>query len=716
MRRAAFRLRGCAAVGAGALLFSVNAEGGAAPDAPQEVELAPVAMRGTPPPEAVLDRETSTAHTVAHLEIERTTARDLAAVVEGVPGVQAGSRAGDDVRVSMRGSGLQNVVFGKSRGADVLLDGFPIGGADGNFDYSLISPMLAETVKIRMGAAAARLGSLVLGGAIDFQSPTGLTATDRVRIDAGSFGYVRGVLTEGWADADSDAVVQTEFWRTDGYRDFSSGDAAKAAANWGYRLSETVENRTFINFARVDQDIALPITKQEMEDDPRQGRVRGPPGNFNMNALTKPYFEILTFRLANRLTFTPTPDVTWDLGAYYLYRDTDVRRPSLPPTNFQLGPGWLEARSDDFGGHLVYEGHHEIGGRENTLTAGIRASAMRGNEELFPNMATIKGPKFADGDLRASNTVAFFEDDWAVADNWALVAGARAFHAVRKYEDNMPGGPNGNSRQTYSGIAPKIGFRRENLGPIQLFGSFARNIEPPAFGDIIAIPVIPPPPQRLDLQKIDEQKAWVAELGVRGSANRTNWQVSAYHGWLRDEIIRFSPDPGVNTVGNQVGQNADRTIHYGLEASVRQVLWRAGDSRQGNQLVARGSYTLRRHRFDGDDTFGDNELAGVPTQLLFAEILYEDERGFYFGPNLSGIPASFYIDNANTFKADGFILFGARAGWRGNGWSLFFEGRNLADKAHPAAWQNAIDANGADESVFFPGEGRAFYAGLEIRW
>lgn len=685
-----------------------------ADDAP--VNLDPATLTG----DALSGGNPALRHNVADVELARKGARSLQEVVEAIPGVQAGSRAGDEVRISVRGSGLQNVVFTKSSGIDLLLDGFPVGGADGNFEYSLISPALAKRVDFFVGAEANRLGTLALGGAVDFVSPRAESEVGRVRLDVGSFGYFRGIVEQGWTNGAWDATAQAELSRADGFRDFSERDSQKLGFNLGWQGENGISNRTFLNFARVDQEISLPISQAELDDDPEQGRVNGPPGNFNMNALTRPFYETHALRLANRTRFQTDEDTLWELGTYYLHRDIDFRRPSLPvppPFAYQRGPGWLEARSHDFGGHLTFSNEGTLGGRANAFTAGLRISALSGTEEIWNNVQGNKGAKFADGDLWASNFVASFENEWSASEDWALILGGRAFYAERNYEDNRPGSPNGDRDQDYAGLAPKIGLENRSIEGLRIFGSIARNIQPPTFGDIITIPVLPPPtPQGIDPQEIDEQKAWVAEIGVAGENQRTQWQASVYYSWLRDEIIRFAPDPGVATVGNQTGKNADRTEHIGFEAAVRHLLWHDGAYEAGDRLSLHASYTLREHRFDGDATFGNNELAGVPTQLLYAELLYESADGWYFGPNLTGIPADFYIDNANTFKADGYVLLGLRAGWERDNWSVFAEVRNLLDEEHAAAWQNVVDAGGADQSIFFPGEGRAFNIGLEYRW
>ncbi|HEY8509083.1 MAG TPA: hypothetical protein VIL32_12040, partial [Steroidobacteraceae bacterium] len=49
------------------------------------------------------------------------------------------------------------------------------------------------------------------------------------------------------------------------------------------------------------------------------------------------------------------------------------------------------------------------------------------------------------------------------------------------------------------------------------------------------------------------------------------------------------------------------------------------------------------------------------------------------------------------------------------GFSWFIEGRNLADRRYAATTGVIADARGQDSAQFLPGDGRAFYAGVEWR-
>ena len=115
-------------------------------------------------------------------------------------------------------------------------------------------------------------------------------------------------------------------------------------------------------------------------------------------------------------------------------------------------------------------------------------------------------------------------------------------------------------------------------------------------------------------------------------------------------------------------------------------------------------------------------LAGVPRQLLRAELLWEGAGGWYAGPTAEWSPNRFPVDLANTLYADPYAIWGFKAGWRPQrgrdaGLSVFVEARNLTDKNYSPTTgvvQNATVP--AQSAVFMPGDGRAFYAGVEFKW
>lgn len=652
-------------------------------------------------------------------DLERRMPRNLREVLEFVPGVQANSRGGDDVRLSIRGSGNQAVVFTKNRGTDVLLNGFSINSADGTFDYGLVSPGLSQSSEVYLGGEAHSLGALSLGGALNLISPTGKTAVNRVRVDAGSFGFMRGLGTYGVSGKNLDGVIQFDVKKEKGFRDFSENDTQKFAFSMGAKLSPSVENRVFVHFARVNQNVSLPITQAELENNPSQGRVNGPPNNFNINEMYKPYYETYAGLMGDRLSIALDQNSLVELQLQHQYKDIDFRRPNVPiptPYKSQRGPGWLNAISQDTGAQLKYVHQGILAGKQNDFSLGLRGSSMWAQEKLYPNIETVKGNIFADGNLFAGNLVFFMDEQYQVFDPLKIVGNLSGFYSQRNYEDKLNTGVTSLTKeQEYKGITGRLGAELEVIKSNYLFVFYNRNIEPPAFGDIISIPVSAPPagiPQKISIQNLRTQKAHVSEAGIRHESPHVKFKSTAYYAWLDDEIIRYNPTAGIATVGNQTGINAGETRHYGVETSITTVLPLMGK----HSIQVQGQYTWRRHQFYNDSIFGGNQIAGIPTMLLSAEILYQYDSGFYIGPNVTSSPDSYFVDNANTVKANLYYLLGARAGWRGQNLSLYLEGRNLANEAYVANLQAELNSVGTDPSIYFPGEGQSFYGGAEWRF
>lgn len=80
----------------------------------------------------------------------------------------------DQPRIQIRGSGLQQNPV--ERGILMMRDGLPINRADGSYIAGFADPSNAQAIEVYRGYLANRLGATVIGGAINFMSPTVATA------------------------------------------------------------------------------------------------------------------------------------------------------------------------------------------------------------------------------------------------------------------------------------------------------------------------------------------------------------------------------------------------------------------------------------------------------------------------------------------------------------------------------------------------------------
>jgi len=187
---------------------------------------------------------------------------------------------------------------------------------------------------------------------------------------------------------------------------------------------------------------------------------------------------------------------------------------------------------------------------------------------------------------------------------------------------------------------------------------------------------------------------------------------------LRKELLTLDHDNNPATAAATI--NADRTTHSGVEFATEVDLlggaWAAAQA-PAHRLVLRAAWTHGRFRFDDDRRYGDNTLAGLPAHVVRGELSWENAGGWYGGPTFEWVPQKTFIDFRNTYAADAYAIAGFRVGRRASrGLSWFAEARNVFDRRYAATTGVIETAGGTDQAQFLPGDGRAFYTGVELRW
>jgi iron complex outermembrane receptor protein len=184
-------------------------------------------------------------------------------------------------------------------------------------------------------------------------------------------------------------------------------------------------------------------------------------------------------------------------------------------------------------------------------------------------------------------------------------------------------------------------------------------------------------------------------MGLRVQRDALSLDAALYRARVDGELLALTDGNG-NPLGTV---NADRTIHQGLELGLG---WHFAQ-----QWLLSTNYLWNDFRFDHDPVYGDNELAGIPSQQLRTSLRWSRNDALYIAPD-------YYVDHSNTFRAPGYTLLGLRMGGRlASRWSWFVDARNLTDRKWIASTNVVADARGQDQANFMPGDGRSVYAGLE---
>lgn len=593
------------------------------------------------------------------------------------PGVYAQPRYGEESRLSIRGSGLTRPFH--LRGITLLQDGIPLTFADGSGDFQEIDPPTLQHIEVYRGGQGLRYGAATLGGAINMVTPTARTAkyNGLLRAEGGSFKTLRLHAQAAQVFDGADAFAAATRSIADGYRQQSETNNLRFSGNIGARLGYNAETRFYIAWNDIKQGVPGTVSKFNALHNPKDA----PPINL-VNDYSR---DIRSLRIANRTVFELDNGWTVEAGGY-------VNDKSLYHPIFEL----LDQESIDVGTFSRLNGHYNLAGHRNEFTLGLNLGRGVNNADRYQNVRGKRGAMTSNTKQIAGNVELYGENRFYMTHDWSLITGLQGTVADRDYRDNNN---NANSDQkTYRSLNPKVGILWEATPDTEFYASLTRSSEAPTYVELVQFPVT-------GFVPLDMQKAWTAEIGTRGRAGAFSWDATLYRARVNNELLQFttSPDIPASTF------NAGTTIHQGLEF---------GGGWQATEILSFHSiYNFNDFRFDGDDQFGNNQLAGAPRHQIRLSARVEKD-GMYAEPNIEYVPSAPYVDFANTLKADSYATVNVKAGWDiTDKISLFLDARNLTDKRHITSYSTVTDARTAPNlNVFYPGEGRSVYGGLQIKF
>ncbi|KPF67073.1 hypothetical protein IP84_14280 [beta proteobacterium AAP99] len=596
------------------------------------------------------------------------------------PGVLAQPRFGaEETRLSIRGSGLQRTFHG--RGIKLMQDGVPMNLADGSFDFQAIDALSARYIEVWRGANALQYGAATLGGAINFVSPNGFNSEAfNARQEAGSFGYRRTLVSGGYAGEQFDAYVAGNLFEQDGFGRHAVQDTQRLFANLGWMFDKTLETRFYIGWADSDSQLPGAVTKAQLNADPRAAN----PANISGDQRR----DIRWTRLSNKTVWAP--DAAQRLEVFWSASDKSLFHPI-----FQV----IDQKNRDATAELRYVNSMPVFGLPQRFTVGYNPARGSTDEDRWVNVGGQRGARTNASRQIARTDALYAESQLTVLPALQLSAGVARVTARRKLEDRFvagtPADPVSESFSAhYSGTVPKLGAIYALGKDIQLFGNWSASYEPPSFGELAGglRPVIN-----------RAQRGKTLEVGSRGTAGGLQWDVAAYEARLTDELLQIA----TNVVGASITVNAPRTIHRGLEA---------GLGGQHGAFDWRGVATLSRNSFDGDATYGNRPLPGLPERTARVEAGWRLNPALRVSVNAEHA-SGYAVDFARSWFADAYTVYGLRLGGDPDKhWKWFIEGRNLANKKYASTTGVVRDAAGRDTAQFLPGDGRAVYAGIEFKF
>ena len=593
------------------------------------------------------------------------------------PGVFAQQRYGEESRLSIRGSGLSRGFH--LRGITLFQDGIPFSFADGSGDFQEIDPLTLQHVEVYRGGQGLRYGAATLGGAVNMVTPTAHTTgyNGLLRMEGGSFGTARLHAQAAQVFSGVDVFAAATRSVSDGYRNQSESNNERFSGNVGIPLSDKAETRFYIAWNNIKQEVPGTISKEDA--------LHNPKSVLPINITDDYSRDVRSLRIANRTAVEFDNGWVAEIGGF-------VNDKFLYHPIFEV----LDQNSLDVGGFSRLKGDYRMGDHKNEFTIGLNTGRGVNSADRYQNDDGERGPMTSNAKQTAKNIEIYGENRFYVTPVWSLITGLQGAVMSRDFEDHR--NPANDDDKTYRSLNPKIGMLWDVAPGSEIYASVTRSSEAPTYSELVQFPVT-------GFVPLDMQTAWTAEIGTRGEQGDFSWDATLYHARVKDELLQFATGPDIPASTF----NADKTIHQGLELGTG---WQATE-----ELSFHAIYNFNDFRFDGDNQFGDNELAGAPRHQIRVSARIE-KNGAYVEPNLEYIPEAPYVDFANTLKADSYATVGVKAGWDINqNVSLFLDARNLTNEKHITSFSTVTDARTAPNlNVFYPGEGRSVYGGIQIKF
>lgn len=637
--------------------------------------------------------------------------------LSGAPGVVVQSFFGgnDQPRIQIRGSGLQQNPV--QRGILALQDGLPINQADGSYIVGLANPRQAEQIEIYRGHTSNRLGATVLGGAMNFISPTGSSSPGvATQLEGGSFGQVNAAAQAGAQFGKTDALLQVSRSQRTGFRVYNDSERTGLDGNIGAKLTDAVSTRFLLGYTDLDFDVSGPLPKSLLKSNPRSV-YNGPGSGFGSGpdvVRDRPHREATQMRLGNRTTASVGSHV-FDMAVGFTRTDDEFRFP------VSAGVQATDGNDYTFVARYAYapDTSQPLPLFESTLRYAIGAA----DREFYVNRAGSKGALFGSNELESSTLAANVGFNFPLYGAYMLSPAITVAHAIRDNDDtygsatrptyNASAGTSGavtandtSYSRHYSAISPSLGLSYRPHRDHLLFGAVSRSFEPPTHDDLLAATGGTPNTSatRFTTTSLNAQTATTVEAGWRGKLGVVQIDAVTYYSWLKDEILSLRDSSGAS-LGSV---NADKTRHLGLEFG--------GSARLTDDLGLRLTYVLQDFRFQDDPVRGDNYLAGAPRHLINAALRHDITPKFWLQAELTWAPTKTPVDNLNTLYADPYATVGLRAAYDlTDTVGIYGEARNIFDKTY-ASSTLIVDQAQSTQAAFLPADGRAFYAGLKARF
>ncbi|MBW9259354.1 MAG: TonB-dependent receptor [Candidatus Thiodiazotropha sp. (ex. Lucinisca nassula)] len=623
--------------------------------------------------------------------------------IQGSPGVLINSKnSAYDSRLIIRGAG-QKANYGV-REIMVIRDGVPMTDPDSFSRFDFIDTQDIERIEITKGPGSL-FGAGSAGGTIQIISKSVFdTDSNRVKLGAGEFGQqnLHGRLAGDINDSNA-ASITASYRKTDNdWRDWNEFESKQLALKHGFLLDSGGTLESELSYHEADLQLPGSMDEDEFErylDSGEQKDTTSSPWQHSGRYSTIWFFNSRYEEEMDNLTLKPRVYANqWD---HY--------HPVTGAINDNPG-------TTVFGTDLEISFKHQLWG-DSTLVAGV--TARRDNTEgakkyTYADVETAPPPAWNPtgpatilhtnsdraGDLLeeedSTNTLygLYIQETMQPTEKVNLEFGFRYDRNNFDIDSTAFGEYSYGSGtytffdtpeqtktdKTFNLFSPKLGLTYALNQSINVYGVVAQSGQVPSESEIQSNP------------KLDAATAQNVEVGFKGREQAWSFDLALYRTTVSDEIVST-----LNEDLTTEFQNAGETLKKGLELSgrydVSTNIWLEGSFAYSDYTFSDFDELVRTGRTQTPVDRSGNQLPYIPRQQYGLGLGYSHPLGIK-AVIRSNSWGSYYVDNANTEKYDGYdFLTNLMLSYQTGSHTLSLNVENLFDKRYATEVKKSTSGN-----------------------
>lgn len=491
--------------------------------------------------------ETGTVNLVSLEQIEQVQPLSTEDVLRRIPGVNIKT---EDETAVVANFGIRGLSASESKSL-MLEDGVPVapGLFIGNERYFNPRIQRVATVEVLKGSASLRYGPSTIGGVVNYQTKTpddGVELSGRL----GSFNTRELSVEAGNRNASGDAYagIIASHAKSDGFMD-KGYDMTDLLAKAGVEFANNQKLGVKVSHHKNDANISY------------RGLLLG---EYLADVKTNPAPD--DFLLIDRTAFDINHewqinnDMTLNTVAYYSDMARDYWRYGVNSAASNAAGRWVYTNNLN-GNNRAFERvgiesrlsvEHQLAGLQSSSEFGLRLMSEESDDQRIAatRAADRSGTLAAHLQDSADSVAAYAQSRIQLTEQLAMTPGVR----IESYEQKRLNLLQNNSqaKTTNTEVLPGVGFTY-SLDNNQLYGGLYRAFSPAA--NNVAL-------DGLKDQQLDGERSVNYEMGIRGTTDKTRYDVAAFVMDFSNQVVTGNSDPNLSR------SNAGETRHYGMEFSL----------------------------------------------------------------------------------------------------------------------------------------------------